>query len=95
MSTQHYNACGSNLLCLKAGNRLQFLGSSIVALILFAIYFNATNSNMSAPSVIVVPGPTDGTQQPGQDPAERKAVRINAERHSSSHLLTNSIFSGI
>ena len=47
---------------------------------------------MSAPSVIVVPGPTDGAQQPGQDPAERKAVR---KRQASSHLLTSSIFSGI
>ncbi|KAJ4022703.1 hypothetical protein NW752_000087 [Fusarium irregulare] len=36
---------------------------------------------MSAPSVIVVPGPTDGTQQPGQDPAElvSKIERVLSE----------------
>ena len=50
---------------------------------------------MSAPAVIVVPAPTDGTQQSGQDPAERKAVHISAEEYPSSHLLTTSIFSGI
>ena len=47
---------------------------------------------MSAPAVIVVPGSTDGTQQPGQDPTDRKAVH---KRHASNHLLTSSIFSGI
>ncbi|KAI1057381.1 hypothetical protein LB507_011530 [Fusarium sp. FIESC RH6] len=39
---------------------------------------------MSAPSVIVVPGPTDGTQQPGQDPAEL-ASKIERVLSEESH----------
>jgi hypothetical protein len=61
--------------------------SSIVALILFAIYSNEpfiTNSNMSAPAVIVVPAPTDGTQQSGQDPAEL-ASKIERVLSEESH----------